>query len=453
MSSEIAIKVESLSKCYQIYDKPNDRLKQFIFPKLQQVIGKKTSQYYKAFWALNDVSFEVKKGETVGIIGQNGSGKSTLLQMVCGTLTPSSGSIKTYGRIAALLELGSGFNPEFTGHDNIYMNAAILGLSQEEVHAKFDEIVAFADIGEFIEQPVKTYSSGMLVRLAFAVIAHVDADVLIIDEALAVGDTIFVQKCNHFIREFAKKGTLCFVSHNMQAVLDLCDKAIWLKNGTIISNGIAKEVVRNYNAYVHQEINRNTSIYISKEKPNESKNKPYPELDHRKEIIENSNLKYKINLQSFDLNSSFWGAGGAEIIDIEIFDSEGNLKRLIEDCGVICIRVNCLSKKYLESPIIGITLRNIRGVEIISDNSYLTYYKTSPPKISENIRFYADFKFFLPYLPTGEYTIGAAIADGTQNKFIQHHRRDDALRFNVISSHCIHGIFSMPLEECSISVV
>ena len=176
MSSDIAIKVENLSKCYQLYEKPRDRLLQMLF--------RGHRQYYREFWALRDVSFEVKKGETIGIIGRNGSGKSTLLQMICGTLNPTSGSIQTHGRIAALLELGSGFNPEFTGRENVYMNASVLGLSKEEVDARFDEIVAFADIGDFIEQPVKTYSSGMYVRLAFAVIAHVDADILVIDEAL-----------------------------------------------------------------------------------------------------------------------------------------------------------------------------------------------------------------------------------------------------------------------------
>ena len=189
--TDIAIKVQNLSKCYHIYDSPRDRLKQFIAPRLQRLTWQTPKQYFREFWAVKDVSFEIKKGETVGIIGRNGSGKSTLLQMICGTLNPSHGSIETNGRIAALLELGSGFNPEFTGRENVYMNASVLGLSNKEIDERFDDIVAFADIGEFVEQPVKTYSSGMMVRLAFAVIAHVDADILIIDEALAVGDAFF----------------------------------------------------------------------------------------------------------------------------------------------------------------------------------------------------------------------------------------------------------------------
>lgn len=205
-SNEIAIKVQNLSKCYHIYDNPRDRLKQFVAPRLQRLTWQHPKQYFREFWALKDVSFEVKKGETVGIIGRNGSGKSTLLQMICGTLTPTQGSIETNGRIAALLELGSGFNPEFTGRENVYMNASVLGLSNKEIDARFDDIVAFSDIGDFIEQPVKTYSSGMMVRLAFAVIAHVDADILIIDEALAVGDAFFTQKCMRFLRGFMKTG-------------------------------------------------------------------------------------------------------------------------------------------------------------------------------------------------------------------------------------------------------
>ena len=242
----IAIKVESLSKCYHIYEKPQDRLKQSIYPRLQRLIGKTPKQYFREFWALKDVSFEIKKGETVGIIGRNGSGKSTLLQMICGTLNPSSGSIQTSGRIAALLELGSGFNPEFTGRENVYMNASVLGLSNQEIDARFNDIVAFADIGDFIEQPVKTYSSGMMVRLAFAVIAHVDADILVVDEALAVGDAFFTQKCMRFLRDFMKTGTVLFVSHDTVSIKSLCNYAIWLEKGQVIQEGSPKEVCELY---------------------------------------------------------------------------------------------------------------------------------------------------------------------------------------------------------------
>ena len=193
MSFDIAIKIQNLSKCYQIYEKPQDRLKQSIFGRVRNILGKSDKVFFREFWALKGVSFEVKKGETVGIVGRNGSGKSTLLQLICGTLNPSSGKIEVNGRVAALLELGSGFNPEFNGRENVYLNAALLGLNKDEIDRKYGDIVAFADIGDFIDQPVKTYSSGMMVRLAFSVIAHVDADILIVDEALAVGDAVFTQ--------------------------------------------------------------------------------------------------------------------------------------------------------------------------------------------------------------------------------------------------------------------
>ena len=246
MSSDYAIEVSGLGKSYQIYDRPSDRLKQML------VRGRR--RYFKEFWALEEVSFQIKKGETVGIIGRNGSGKSTLLQMICGTLNPSAGQVKVNGRVAALLELGAGFNPEFTGVENIYMAASLYGLSKSEVDQRFAAIVAFADIGNHIEHPVKTYSSGMYVRLAFAVIAHVDADILVVDEALAVGDAVFTQKCMRFIRKFKEKGTLLFVSHDMGSVLNLCERALWLHRGKIRQLGTAKDIAEAYLQYTLQEV-------------------------------------------------------------------------------------------------------------------------------------------------------------------------------------------------------
>lgn len=233
---DIAIRVENLSKCYQIYDTPRDRLKQFILPRLHHLTGQTPRQYFREFWALKDVSFEVKKGETIGIIGRNGSGKSTLLQLICGTLSPTSGSITTNGRIAALLELGSGFNPEFTGRENVYMNASVLGLSKEEIDARFEDIVAFADIGTFIEQPVKMYSSGMMVRLAFAVQAQVEPDILIVDEALAVGDAKFQAKCFDRLHQLKEGGTsILLVTHSSEQIVTHCSEAILL-DGEMLSN-------------------------------------------------------------------------------------------------------------------------------------------------------------------------------------------------------------------------
>lgn len=244
MSSEVAIKVENLSKCYHIYEKPRDRL--------MQMLVRGRQQYFREFWAVRGISFEVMKGETVGIVGRNGSGKSTLLQMICGTLNPSGGSIKATGRIAALLELGSGFNPEFTGRENVYMNASILGLSRQETDARYQGIVSFADIGDFIEQPVKTYSSGMLVRLAFAVAINVDPEILIVDEALSVGDEVFQRKCFSRIEAIKKKGaTILFVSHSGSAIVELCDRVVLLDSGEKLAMGLPKTMVAKYQKLIY----------------------------------------------------------------------------------------------------------------------------------------------------------------------------------------------------------
>lgn len=246
-SDEVAIRVRSVSKHYAMFAKPEDRLKQMVMPRLHRLAGRQPRRYFTDFAAVNDVSFEVRRGETVGIIGRNGSGKSTTLQMVCGTLQPTSGSIEVNGRIAALLELGAGFNPEFTGRENVYLNAAILGLSRAETDERFDDIARFADIGMFIDQPVKTYSSGMYVRLAFAVAINVDPDILVVDEALSVGDEAFQRKCFARIEDIRSKGgTILFVSHGAQTIIQLCDRAMLFDRGELLLEGKPKTVVSQY---------------------------------------------------------------------------------------------------------------------------------------------------------------------------------------------------------------
>ena len=259
--TDIAISVQNLSKCYQIYENPRDRLKQFVMPKMHRIAGKEPKQYFSDFWALKDVSFEIKKGETVGIIGRNGSGKSTLLQMICGTLNPTSGGVQTNGRIAALLELGSGFNPEFTGRENVYLNAAVLGLNKDEIDARFEDIAAFADIGQFIEQPVKTYSSGMMVRLAFAVAINVDPEILIVDEALSVGDELFQRKCFSRIEAIRASGaTILFVSHSGGTIVELCDRAILMDSGEKLAVGLPKLIVGRYQKLLYAPADKHDSI-------------------------------------------------------------------------------------------------------------------------------------------------------------------------------------------------
>ncbi|MCE0723363.1 ABC transporter ATP-binding protein [Legionella resiliens] len=253
MTSEIVIDVANVSKRYESYSKPQDRLKQALMSRLCQtgaslgIVKNKKPTYYQEFWALQNVSVQVRKGETLGIIGRNGSGKSTLLQIIAGILTPTSGSVIAKGRLAALLELGSGFNPEFTGKENIFLNGYILGLNQTEIQQRYEQIVEFADIGDFINQPVKTYSSGMFVRLAFAVQAHVNADIVIIDEALAVGDIFFRQKCYAHLEKLKESGTvILLVSHSMNEIEQHCERAILLENGKPFFIGNAVETTKHY---------------------------------------------------------------------------------------------------------------------------------------------------------------------------------------------------------------
>ena len=247
MSCEVAIKVESIGKCFQIYDQPRDRLKQFILPHLQHLTGRPLRQYYREFWALKNISFTLQKGESIGIVGQNGSGKSTLLQIIAKTLTPTVGDIEVNGRTSALLELGSGFNPEFSGRENVFMSLALQGFHQDEIEDRFNSIADFADIGDFIEQPVKTYSSGMYARLAFASAIHADPELLIVDEILAVGDTPFQQKCINRLYQMLDNGvSLLMVSHDAYQIRSICQKALFLKGGNQIMFGSSHDVMNEY---------------------------------------------------------------------------------------------------------------------------------------------------------------------------------------------------------------
>jgi lipopolysaccharide transport system ATP-binding protein len=444
MSDDIAIKVEGLSKCYQIYDQPRDRLKQFVLPRLQRLAVQTPKQYFREFWALKDVSFEVKKGETVGIIGRNGSGKSTLLQMICGTLSPTSGSIQTNGRIAALLELGSGFNPEFTGRENVYMNGAVLGLSKDEIDARFGDIAAFADIGDFIEQPVKTYSSGMMVRLAFAVIAHVDADILVVDEALAVGDAFFTQKCMRFLRSFMQTGTVLFVSHDTGSIRSLCNRAIWLEKGQVLQDGLPKDVCELYLEafYEAQQGKSSTTRLRAFKKPADT----LPLKDQRLEFINSSNLRNDLQIFKFDPNAASFGKGGAQIQEVCLLDENDHPLAWIVGGEKVTLRVIVHAFKELDSPIIGFSVKDRLGQALFGDNTFLSY-KEQPIYCQDGDSLQADFVFYMPLLPAGEYSITVAIANGTQEMHEQHNWIHDAVLFKSESSSVATGLIGIPMLE------
>jgi lipopolysaccharide transport system ATP-binding protein len=272
LGSDIAICASNVSKCYHMYAHPRDRFRQAVSSFLSDQFGFHKRQLYKEYWSLRDISFEVKKGETLGVIGRNGAGKSTLLQILCGTLAPSSGEMTSFGRVAALLELGAGFNPEFTGRENIYMNAAVLGLSDQEIAQRIDEIISFADIGIFIDQAVKTYSSGMFVRLAFSIATSVDPDILIVDEALSVGDGSFARKSFDRIMAMRDQGkTILFCSHSLYQVEAICDRVIWLDSGQIMEIGEPAKAITSYNAMLSRLTNAPAQIDASQIKSGDIK--------------------------------------------------------------------------------------------------------------------------------------------------------------------------------------
>lgn len=420
-NKDIAISVSNLSKSYPVFEKPQHRLYQMLF-------GRKEKKYYKDFSALKSIEFDVVKGETVGIIGRNGSGKSTLLQLICKTLSPSDGSVSVKGKVAALLELGAGFNPEFTGFENIFMATAIYGLSQGEAEQRLQSIIDFADIGNHLHQPVKTYSSGMYVRLAFAVIAHVDADVLIIDEALAVGDAAFTQKCMRFIREFRKNGTLLFVSHDMNSILNLCERAIWLDRGELKAIGDAKDISEKYLQATLQDV-YDVELNDICDKPEEE------HLDDK--FSSDKNL----------VNSSLvadrgWCSDVAEIVNFEIL-SNGNNDFIYEGGENVNINIRVKVNKKVDSAIVGITIKDRLGQALFAVNTYDHNQPLTKVSAIENSYLNVSLKFSMPKLAKGSYFISASMADGDIHVHTQHTWIHDIAKIDIHTAEPRFGVFSV----------
>lgn len=441
MYSDWAIRVGELGKCYHIYRQPRDRLMQML------MLGRK--RYYTELWALRNVSFTVGVGETIGIIGRNGSGKSTLLHMICGTVNPTQGSVHVNGRTAALLELGAGFNPEFTGRENIYMSAALYGLRREEIDERYDEIVAFADVGEFINQPVKIYSSGMFVRLGFSVIAHVDADILIVDEALAVGDAVFVQKCMRFLRKFKEQGTLLFVSHDMGSVLNFCDKAIWLHEGSIMQVGAAKEVAECYLQNTLQEDYGNEYNLLPIEAVKNHDQLEYESIcdfdEKLKPVIDyNAKMEVHDNLSA----SGGWVTGGGEIISVRFNKiSNGNKEAIVLAGGeMVHLVIKAVTNKSMDQPILGFIVRDRLGQDLFGENT-LSFTEKSPRSFKAGTIIEAEFRFRLPMLQNGQYSVMVSFAEGDLFKHVQHHWLHDALILNVASSRVRWGMVGVHFDN------
>jgi lipopolysaccharide transport system ATP-binding protein len=455
-SSDTAVRVSGLSKCYQIYDSPRDRLKQFVMPRMRSLARFSPRQYYRDFWALRDVAFELNRGEAIGIIGRNGSGKSTLLQILCGTLSPTSGTVETQGRVAALLELGAGFNPDFSGRENVYMNAALLGLTKDQIDERFDDIAAFADIGDFLEQPVKMYSSGMFVRLAFAVIAHVDADILVVDEALAVGDALFTQKCMRFIRKFREERSLLYVSHDTASVMNLCDRAIWLQQGRVERQGNSKEVCDAYLENLFQSMAAQAAqAETSDEKPQTTMSVQIKRLaepgltwhDQRSDFINASNLRNDIELFKFQADDcSEFGGQDATITNVVLLDSNRSPLKWVVGGEKVTVRIEAQAHIPLERPIFGFMARDRLGQNLFGDNTYLTY-EDKPCAVAPGGRLAAEFEFFMPWLASGDYVFQVALADGTQADHRQLHWIHDALAFRAHHEAVATGLIGIPMVD------
>lgn len=443
MSSETVIRCEGLGKAYRLYDRPEDRLRELLS------FGRR--QRHRLHWAVRGVGLEIKRGESVALIGRNGAGKSTLLQLVCGTLSPTEGVVRTEGRLAPLLALGAGFNPEFTGMENVRMNATLFGLSPRQLRERLGSILDFAEIGDFIHQPVRTYSTGMQSRLAFAVAAHTDADILVVDETLAVGDGAFVRKCMRYIRGFLERGTMLFVSHNQHAVLDLCERAVWLHEGRVRADGPSKGVCQEYAAFLHQAQQPSRTVQQRKNgAPGTPGAAADPETDHRCDRLRASEHRNIGELAVFDRDRGWWGVGGFLIEDVWLADERGRRIGVVEGGEVVELRIVARAEEPIEKPVLGFVLRNARGQVVFGDNTFVTYSQTPPPALGAGERCETVFRFRLPYLPTGDYVFEPATADGEPGAFTQHQWLEEALSLRVRSSHVVHGFVGLPLIQCRI---
>ncbi len=411
MSSETAISIRDVSKSYRMYPAPVDRMKELLHP-----FGKK---YHKDFWALRDISLEVPKGTTFGIVGQNGSGKSTLLQIIAGILTPTTGSVEVSGRISALLELGAGFNKEFTGRENVFLQGAMRGISREEMEERFDSIAGFADIGHFIDQPVRKYSSGMYVRLAFACAINIDPEILIVDEALAVGDAMFQRRCYRRLEEFQKSGkTILFVSHSVGTITSICTQAMFLDRGRVVLAGSPKEVV---NAYSKALAEREAE-YARKMGGTGAAAKPADNVEDER-VKEPGEVRF--------------GAGGAELKSIELLNGNGEPATLIEAGEPYIIKAKVLFKRDMEEPNLGFTIKTLNGLELSGASTDSTKTPIGPVKKGEvrEIRF--DQKM---NLNPGQYAITSSVAEYDKGTRVFHDRRLDVVFFKVIGTTGSYGI-------------
>lgn len=416
--SDYAISVEHVNKMYKLYDKPSDRFK--------EAMGLSRKKKYREHYALNDVNFQVKKGETVGIIGTNGSGKSTILKIITGVLNPTAGEVKVNGRISALLELGAGFNMEYTGIENVYLNGTMIGFTREEIDAKLNDILEFADIGDFVNQPVKTYSSGMFVRLAFAVAINIDPEILIVDEALSVGDVFFQAKCYHKFEEFKKLGkTILFVSHDLGSIGKYCDRVVLLNKGVKLNEGQPKEMIDIYkkllvNQYTEEE-EESKDTKEENESPQKSEGMWKDMTTSNPDIVE-------------------YGNGAANIIDYGIMDCEGNMSNSIEKGTKCTIMFKVEFKEKVSDPIFAITFKDLKGTEISGTNTMFESVDTGVANKGDikSIKFTQNMD-----LQGGDYLVSLGCTGYKDGEFTVYHRLYDVFNVTVISQKNTVGYYDM----------
>lgn len=414
---DYAIRVKDISKMYKLFDRNRDRL--------LDALGVTKKHLYKEHFALHHLSFDIKKGETVGIIGTNGAGKSTILKIITGVLSPTEGEVEINGRISALLELGAGFNPEYNGIENIYLNGTIMGFTKEEIDKRLDDILEFADIGDFVYQPVKSYSSGMFVRLAFAVAINIDPEILIVDEALSVGDVFFQAKCYKKFEDFKKEGkTILFVSHDLGSISRYCDRVILLNKGEKMEEGSPKKVINLYKRLI------TTS---SKEKDG-SDVKPKHSIE---ENVKGDNWKdnYSINPKLEE-----YGDGKATIVDFAVVDEDGNLTNVIEKGSRFKIMTKVVIEEPMKDPIFTFTFKNVRGIDITGTNTMIEDINLGVCNSGEV--YLATYEQDM-LLQGGEYLLSMSCTSFENGELKAHHRLYDLISVTVVSDKNTVGFYDM----------
>ena len=423
---ENAIKVTNVTKIYKLYDKPIDRLKESLHPLHRE--------YHRKFFALNDISFEVKKGETVGIIGTNGSGKSTMLKIITGVLSPTSGTATVEGNISALLELGAGFNMDYTGIENIFMNGTMMGFSKKEMEDKLQDILDFADIGDFVHQPVKTYSSGMFVRLAFALAINVEPEILIVDEALSVGDVFFQSKCYRRMEEIRKQGTtILMVTHDMGSVIKYCDKAVLLNRGSFVAEGEPGKMVDLYKKILANQMDSLEEDLLEMNDFSGDSLSPVQKQEKNPDGL----MKEKLTVNP---TKTEYGDGRAEIFDLGLFDQRGNITNLLLKGEMFTIRERIRFHTEIQTPIFTYTIRDKKGLDLSGTNTMFEGADIKPVKQGDVYEVSFTQKMTLQ---GGEYLLSMSCTGFENGEHVVYHRLYDIANITVISNKNTVGIYDM----------